>query len=390
MMKNKYDIVVVGAGPAGSTAARFAAQSGASVLVLEKDREVGVPVRCAEGVGEKGLKTVVDIDPKWVDQKITGVALYSPSGKEVTIDSYEVGYVLNRKRFDAGLAELAAIEGAEIVTKAYVFGLLKDGEKVTGVQVRHLGQTYEIQADIVIGADGVESRVGRWAGINTRTPMKDMETCAQVTAQNIDLPAHLCHFYFSSSIAPNGYLWVFPKGNGLANVGLGVSGEVSRYKSAMEYLMEFLNAKFPKASIITTVVGGVPCAQEMKTIVKDGLMLVGDAAHQVNPVSGGGIVNGMVAGKFAGKVAGDAIREKNVTEKRLREYKKLWDNAEGKKHKMFYKLKEFIYDMSDGDLDETARMILDIPMEKRTILQLFKTALVKKPSLIVDAIKVFT
>ncbi len=390
-MKNKYDVIVVGAGPAGSSAARFAAQSGASVLMLEKDREVGVPVRCAEGVGEKGVLTVLDkLEPEWIEQKITGVMLYSPSGLEVKVDSKEVGYVLNRKRFDQGLAELAAKEGAEIITKAYVYDLiLKDG-KVAGVKVKHLGNEYEILADIVIGADGVESRVGRWAGLKTRVPMKDMETCAQYTAQNIDLDENYCHFYFSSSIAPKGYLWVFPKGEGLANVGLGISGEASKDKSVYQYLDEFMKEYFPNAAIITTVVGGDPCSLEQDKIYADGLMLVGDAARQVNPVSGGGIVNGMVAGKFAGMVAGKAVQEKNFTAKRLSEYQKSWHNSEGKKNKIFYKLKEFVYNMSDKDLDDTAKVILDLPMEKRSILGLFKSAMVKKPSLILEAIKVFT
>jgi len=389
-MKDKYDIIVVGAGPSGSTTARFAAQSGASVLILEKDREVGLPVRCAEGVGENGLKSVVDINPKWISQKIIGISLYSPAGREVSLANKEIGYVLNRKLFDAGLAEIAAKEGAEIKTKAYVYDLLHENGKVAGVKMKHLGKDYHIKADIVIGADGVESRVGRWAGINTRTPMRDMETCAQVTAQNINLREDYIHLYFSKKIAPKGYLWVFPKGNGLANVGLGISGETSRYKSPMDYLMEFLGEHFPKAAILTTVVGGVPCAMELDKIVVDGLMLVGDAAHQANPVSGGGIINGMVAGRIAGQVAGKAIKEGNTTEKRLKEYVTLWPKAGGKKNKIFYKLKEFVYNMSDDDLEETARMILEVPKEKRTILQLFKTALIKKPSLIIDAIKVFT
>ncbi|MBN2410359.1 NAD(P)/FAD-dependent oxidoreductase [candidate division KSB1 bacterium] len=389
-MKDKYNIIVVGAGPSGTTTARFAALSGASVLILEKDREVGIPVRCAEGVGDKGLRSVVDINPNWIAQKISGVSLYSPSGMEVTLATNEVGYVLNRKQFDAGLAELAAKSGAEIKTKAYVYDLLHENGRVSGVKMKHLGKEYQLKADIVIGADGVESRVGRWAGMKTRTPMRDMETCAQVTAQNINIRDDYIHLYFSQKIAPRGYLWIFPKGDGLANVGLGISGEVSRNKSPFEYLEEFLNEHFPQAAILTTVAGGVPCAMELEKIVMDGLMLVGDAAHQVNPVSGGGIVNGMVAGKIAGQVAGNALKEGDVSEKRLKEYVKLWQKAEGKKNKIFYKLKEFVYNMSDEDLDETARLILHNPKERRTILQLFKTALLKKPSLIVDAIKVFT
>jgi len=389
-MKDRYDVIVVGGGPAGSMAARFAARAGVSVLMLEKDREIGIPVRCAEGVGDKGLRSVVDINPNWIAQKITTVKLYSPAGMEVFFETDEVGYILNRKIFDPGLAELAALAGTEIITKAYVNGLLQENGQVTGVRVRTGGKEFQVKAGIVIGADGVESRVGRWAGIKTWEKLIDMETCAQVTAQNINVQQEAIHLYFSNNRAPKGYIWVFPKGNGLANVGIGISGEVSRFKSPFAYLYEFLNTNFPKASIITTVAGGVPCAREPEKIVANGLMLVGDAARQVNPVSGGGIVTGMIAGKIAGQVAGQAIIDGKTDEKRLSEYSRLWQKAEGKKNKVFYKLKEFVYNMSDKDLDDTAKILLQIPPEKRTLVQLFTTALVKKPSLIVEAIKVLT
>ncbi|MBN2000857.1 NAD(P)/FAD-dependent oxidoreductase [candidate division KSB1 bacterium] len=388
-MNNRYDVVVVGAGPAGSTSARFAAQSGASVLLLEKDREIGIPVRCAEGVGEKGLKTVVDIRPHWIKQKIVGVIFHSPSGKVVKVQSKEIGYVLDRKIFDYELAQIAAEQGAHVATKANVLGLLKK-ERVCGVVVDFLGERKEIAADIVIGADGIESRVGRWAGIKTHVALYDIETCAQVTAMNIPLESDYCHFFFGKEIAPGGYLWVFPKGNGLANVGLGISGEFSKTKPAIRYLEEFLSTHFPAVAVLTTVAGGVTCAPPLKTIVEDGLLLVGDAAHQTNPVSGGGIVNAMVAAKIAGRIAGQAIKENNVSKKRLMEYPRLWDDAEGKKLGIFYKLKKFIYDMTDNDLEKTADLLLGMPMEKRTLVNIFKSAVVKQPSLIIDILKVFT
>lgn len=389
-MKSNYDVIVVGAGPAGSTAARFVAESGASVLLLEKDREIGLPVRCAEGVGEKGIELVVKLRPNWLAQKITGVVFHPPNEERVFVESNDIGYILDRKIFDYELAEIAANAGADVLTRAYVNGLLFDDGKVAGVKLLHLGKSYDIRAKIVLGADGVESRVGRWAGLKTRTTMKDMETCAQVTAANIGAEASYCHFYFSNKNCPKGYIWVFPKGDGLANVGLGISGEYAQYKPPIEYLNEFLAEHYPKAAILTTVVGGVPCAPTLDKIVSDGLMLVGDAAHQANPVSGGGITSGMIAAKIAGQVAAAAILEGNLSEKRLFEYVKLWNKAEGNKHKVFYKLKKFVYDLTDEDLDKTARMLLDMPMEKRTLVNIFKSALIKQPSLIFDIVKVFT
>jgi digeranylgeranylglycerophospholipid reductase len=397
-MRDRYDVIVVGAGPAGSTAARFAAQGGADVLLLEKDREVGVPVRCAEGVGERGLKSVVKIDPHWIANKITGVEFYSPSGKKVTVQSDDVGFVLDRKRFDYDLAIMAGNAGSDLRTKANVVDLLRDNGRVCGVCVELLGEIRRIRADIVIGADGVESRAGRWAGLKTRLAMKDMETCVQMTAGNIDVTEEFIHLFFGSQIAPGGYLWIFPKGGGVANIGLGISGKHSKDNNPLDFLDRFMKEKFPRAVVFTTVAGGVPCAPPMKQLVSDGFLLVGDAAHMSNPVSGGGIVNAMLAARIAGEVAAGAVRDGVFTQKRLAEYEKLWYKGEGGlwykgeggKHKRFYKLKEYVYEMTDEDLEKTADMLLELPIGKRTLVNIFKSALIKRPSLIIDAIKVFT
>ena len=389
-MKDNYDIIVVGAGPAGSTTARFAAKAGASVLILEKDRNVGLPVRCAEGATEGGLLSVLDeIDPRWVENRIQDVMFHSPSGDEVELNFRQTGIILNRKIFDYDLAQLAVKEGVHLLTRAYVSNVLKQNGQAAGVTFTHLGKDYSITSKIVVGADGVESRVGRWAGMTTRTKLKDMETCAQFTARDIDLSDKHLHLYFSRKIAPKGYLWVFPKGRGLANVGLGIAGTEAKKKSPLAYLGEFMAKHFPNASLLDSVAGGVPCDQTLGKIISDGVMLVGDAAHQVNPITGGGIVPAMVAGKIAGEVAGRAIADGNVSVGGLKDYPKRWQKAEGKNHQIFYKLKEQVYNLTDDEFNAIAAAGLKTPIEKRTMLTLFRAALVKKPSLILEAVKVF-
>ncbi|MDZ7315220.1 MAG: NAD(P)/FAD-dependent oxidoreductase [candidate division KSB1 bacterium] len=390
-MKNSYDVIVVGAGPAGSAAARHAALGGASVLLLEKDRDIGVPVRCAEGVTEAGLKNVLEeIDPRWIMHRVNKVMFHSPSGIEVELDFNQTGYILNRKLFDYDLAQRAVAAGADVLTKAYVFDLLRDGSRIAGVKFKSLGRTFTVSAKVVIGADGVESRVGRWAGLKTRTKLCDMETCAQYLAGNIDASEDHLHLYFSNRTAPQGYLWIFPKGNGVANIGLGISGEAAREKPPIAYLQEFMAEHFPQASVLSTVIGGVPCDQTLEQIVADGLMLVGDAAHQVNPITGGGIVSALLAGKIAGQVAAKAVALGSVGAKVLQEYPRQWSKSEGKNHAIFYKLKSYIYKLSDEELDDIARAALGVPLPKRSMLTLFRAALVKRPSLILDAVKVFT
>jgi len=386
-MKSSYDVIVAGAGPAGSTAAQHASMGGAKVLLLEKDREVGVPVRCGEAVDHEGLVQFLQPDPKFVAAEIRNFKLIAPDGTVVKPNIDGVGYVLDRKVFDYELARLAADHGAEVVTKAYVDGLITEDGTVAGVMVQYQGERISVRSKIVVGADGVESRIGRWAGIDTTVSMHDMESAAQVTAANVDVEQDTCYFYFGEKYAPGGYLWVFPKGNKTANIGLGVAADMSKKKHALKFLDEFMSENFPDASILTKLAGGVPCAETLDRITAPGLMLVGDAAHQVNPVSGGGIISGMIAGKMAGRVAAEIVKSGNMN--LIGKYEKEWKDSLGSRHHRYYQIKKVIYKFKDSDLDTIAHEISKRPEKDQTLGNLFKQAVIKHPSLIVDVMKLF-
>ena len=395
-MKPDYDVIVVGAGPGGSWAAKAAAENGAKVLMLEKDREVGSPVRCGEAIGAAGLRVVCKPEPlpRGIANEISGAVLVAPNGREVALEfPSETGYILDRKVFDFELSLRAAAKGVEIRTKAYVAELLRNGTNgdgaVTGVRVQQLGKNYDVTAKIVIGADGIESRVGRFAGLRTFTKLKDMESCMQVTLANIKIDPRYIYLFFGQEVAPGGYLWIFPKSETVANVGIGISGDFARYKSAQRYLQEFIDRRFPKAAAVYTVVGGVTCAPTLTKIVANGLMLVGDAAHQINPMTGGGIVTAMLAGKIAGRVAAEALARGDVSSKNLETYPQEWQEAQGKNHERMYKIKQAVYKFTDDELNRTAEAVLARKPEERTLVNVFKAALVRHPSLIFDVLKVF-
>ena len=196
-MNNYYDVIVVGGGPSGSMAAWEVAKEGLSVCVLEKDRDIGSPVRCGEAIADIGLSQFIAPKPNWIAAKITSVKMVAPSNTDVETDFHkETGYILHRRIFDYDLSRTASEAGAEIYTKSYVSNIIKEDGFVTGVEVERFGEKKVISSKIVIGADGVASRVGRWAGIKTLVKARDMESCVQYSVSNIDVNLRC-------SIAPN-------------------------------------------------------------------------------------------------------------------------------------------------------------------------------------------
>ena len=386
-MENDYDIIVVGAGPAGSIAARTAAEQGVSVLLLEKDRDVGYPVRCGEAISKAGVEEFITPDEKWIAAKISKFSFNAPDGTEVILYFGEAGYVLERRIFDYELARTAADAGAEILTRTYVNGLLFDNGNVSGVKYEFKGEQKELKCKIVIAADGVESRVGRWAGLPTHIDFRDMESAVQITVANIPIKQDSLYFYFGKDVAPNGYFWIFPKGNNKANIGLGVSGLIGKKKSALSYLNDFMQKHYPQAPVLTTIAGGVPCSITLPKISAPGIMLVGDAGRQVNPLSGGGIASGMIGGSIAGKIAAEAVKKNNSDH--ILSYDEAWAKRLGKRHEIFERIKNGIYNFSDEKFNSIAKSFNKVPFEKRSLKKLFTTALINNPSLIIDVAKAF-
>lgn len=392
LFREIYDVIVVGGGPGGCVAAKECAEKGLSVLLLERHREIGVPVRCGEAVGKAGLLEFFSPDHPIVTQYVRKfkIRFIAPNGTALDLNHESEAAVLDRKTFDAGLGIAAATAGATVVTGANVTGLLKSDGFVEGVEVELQGRRYKLKSKIVIGADGIESRVGRWAGIKTAPPFSDMESCVQYNISGKGYAKDRMDFYFGKDTAPTGYLWVFPKNDGTANIGVGVNGPASKEKKAGKYLNDFMSSYYPEASVIGTTCGGVVCSETLEKISGNGFMLVGDAAHQTNAVSGGGIINAMKAGRIAAEVAVSAISIDDVSANRLSEYEKLWNKKQGKANHKFYLIKRIIEDIEDETLNSITDKLNGQVFEKRTLINIFKSVLIKHPKLILDLPRLFT
>ena len=376
-----YDVIVVGGGPAGSVTARFIAEGGYSVLILERDREVGIPVRCAEGVSHHGIEHFIDINAKWINTTIEGARLYAPDGSHADMYNNGIGYIVDRRVFDRELVDIAVSHGAQILTKADAIGLLySDNKQISGVRFTYDNSVKEVRCKIVIGADGIESKVGRWAGIDTSLKLNDVCTCCQYTINNnIQIDKSLIHVYFGTDIAPGGYLWLFPKSETSANIGVGISGELSKPgKGPKYYLDKFISQHFPKASLSYSVFGGVPTLVG-EEFITDGVMLVGDAARQANPITGGGIAQGMIAGKFCGETAVKALKSNNTSTKFLNEYKVRWFDHIGANQRFMYSLKKKFIKWGDDRFNNICAIVTKIPRDEFSLKRLFQESLKEDP-----------
>jgi digeranylgeranylglycerophospholipid reductase len=385
VMAASYDVVIIGAGPAGSTAARGTASAGLSTLLLEKRQEIGAPVRCAEAVGYSSLSRFVEPDPKWIARVIDGVRLVAPDGGFVDIVSPGNGFVLERKIFDRHLAELAAAAGAEVRVKSRATGLVFCDGRVSGVCVRSGRAEETIEARLVIAADGVESQVGRWAGLETGCTLSGIDICAQYLLSGVKLERpEYCYFYFGRDIAPGGYAWAFPKGEDTANVGLGIRpnprrpvGETAKY-----FLDRFVSKVFPEAVPVSFVIGAVPTDGKHMRLSGPGIMVAGDAAHQTDPLTGGGIANAMIAGKLAAEAALKAFQKGDFSRASLSAYDRKWHKKLGKRVKHLVRLRDEIVLFQDETYNKLVNMMGR--GGRSSLIEIFRAAFANKPSLLID------
>ena len=392
----KTDVLVIGAGPAGSTAARFAAKGGAKVILMDKKSEIGAPKRCAEGVSKRTFEILeLEADPHWITQEIEGIRLVAPDGTDVwltndVVELPEAGYILERKVFDKHLAMEAGRAGAEIRIKTQAKGLKKEDDGSYTVTCECMGEVYDINAKILIGADGPESHVAKWAGLKAITKPKHMEAGVQFEMCNAKMErSDVLEFYFGS-VAPGGYFWLFPKGDDIVNAGLAIIPEMAE-KSAYEYLVDAVNNCYAlkDAQPVELNVGGDPVGGLVKEMFSDNIMLCGDAASQVNPLTGGGITSGITGGKLAGQVAAEAIKAGDCSKEFLKKYEELVDDAMGHDMDKYSKACDYLWSLDDDDLNSIAHAFRGMEFTTLGTTELVKALIKVQPKAALKLRKLF-
>lgn len=339
-----HDVIVVGAGPAGSMAAKYAAKSGASTLMIEEDDEIGEPVRCAGLISTRAVSECEVSPNHFTLKKVKGASVYSPSCDEAEIEANETkAYVIDRKAFDEILAAQALDEGAEIMLSTKAVGLKRSGGELI-VEAKN-GEKKLLKADAVIGADGVSSKIAKLSGLGK---VEKVLPAAQVEC-SYECDSELVEIFLGKTIAPGFFAWSIPTSENTARVGLCTSSG-----DALSYLRNLLDnhritSKRYKGCVIDSFRGAIPMGPPDKT-ASDNIFIVGDAAGQVKPTSGGGIFYGMRAAKIAGEMAAEGSAE---------EYERRWRAAIGRELGMGMKIRKFMARLSDSELEKLVELVKD-------------------------------
>lgn len=383
-MEITTDVLVIGGGPSGSIAARTVAENNTEVLLIDKKSEIGTPKRCAEGILTSTLNELdIKPDKRWITQEVKGIEIIAPNNKKVTFDDNSVklpdtGYILERKVFDKHLVMDAIRAGTKVMikTQAKKIERVKEGFLVSATS---LGKEIRILAKIVIAADGPESRIGKMVGLKSRTDLKNMASCIQYEMANVRLNSNLVKIHIGK-VCPGGYIWMFPKGEDIANVGLGILKSHTD-KPAKYYLDNFIskNPSLSDAQIVEMNVGGDPLGGLVEERYDDNIMLVGDAAGFVDPLTGDGIKTAMLSGKYAGIIASKSIKQKDYSKKVLKEYYDLTKDKIGKDFNKFNKVKEFLLTLDDESLNKIVDEISKSNLNDVSVTKLFKIIIKSSP-----------
>lgn len=306
-----FDVLIVGAGPAGSSAAKAAAEAGASVLVVDKRRRIGKPVQCAEFI-PRLLVQSINLPPPAIAQEIEGMTTFMPDGE--VLRRRAPGFVLNRADFDQALALEATGAGVKILTQTKAVSR-------EGNAVRLCGPSGEdmVSASVVIGADGPDSVVGSWIGQSNTRVMTAMQHTVVLKE-----PARDTEVYFHRQY-PGGYAWLFPKGR-VANVGVGIQrGLGGSARRSLAAFKEKIRDRI--GEVVAVTAGRIPVGGPHRSIDERArIILAGDAAGHTHAITGGGIPQAVICGAMAGSAAAAAA---GGDERAFQRYHEQWRSAFG-------------------------------------------------------------
>ncbi|MFX1510318.1 MAG: geranylgeranyl reductase family protein [Promethearchaeota archaeon] len=321
MSASSFDVAIVGAGPAGCTAAKTAAKLGLKTIVFDSRKQIGIPVQCGEYLpvpeemqdllpNSPRVARLVDVPSAVITNRSSRLLLVSPNNR-----AYEfrlVSNIIDRAKFDQHLANQAIAAGAQIQLQSTVLKRTNANQLV----VKNKSGRQTINAKIIIGADGTQSRIARSIGVRYENRSRDLSPTIQFVMTNIDCDPNTTEMYFGSQIAPGGYAWVIPKDEATVNIGLGFRPAfLKNSDTALSYLHRFINShpanadRMKNGKILRKTGAIVPVGGPVTRTYFNSVLLVGDAAGHVMASNGGGIPTALGGGEVAGIAAAKHIQE---------------------------------------------------------------------------------
>jgi geranylgeranyl reductase family protein len=330
----KFDVVVVGAGTGGCLTAKTVAEAGLEVCLVERKQKENIGEKiCGDALGEHHLKTVGLEKPRGgeLEKRIEGIKIYSPDSETIFTVEHEdfVGYILNRRLFGQWLLKKALDKGAVLLDSTQCLEPMVEKGFVTGVVAKNLktGEKIRLEGKVVVDASGflavVRRKLPKEMGIENEIANEDVEACyreIRQLKQETD-NAKFCEIYLNQKITPGGYAWIFPKGEGKVNVGLGVCMR-DKFPNPKNQLYKHVLTKpiFEGSRLLNGGAWYDPTRRPLSNMVGNGIAIIGDAACLVNPIHGGGIGPSMLSGYLAGKAIVEALERGDVSQKALWQY----------------------------------------------------------------------
>ena len=341
----KFDVTVVGAGPAGSSAARELALRGIKVALLERAKFPRDKI-CGDICGPRTLKLLSDIGVLGAFgnlPKVNKASAFTEEGKifEGVMPAFDgffpYAHVIPRKLLDHELAQLAVKDGASLFESCEADGMEYNGGMPSGVSAHMNGKDVLFESRIVIAADGAYSPVGRSAGLHPNKPKKNCTTVRAYFRNIRKMDPSCASFFYDERYFP-GYGWAFPMEGGMANVGIGMRSDIviSKHLSLRNVFLQFIKTNkslkdmLEGAEMIESPRGWyIPCYGQAEKPYSDGILLAGDAASFVDSLSGEGVSHALESGSLAARVAAEALKAGDFSAKKLSVYHKLVKDAFG-------------------------------------------------------------
>ena len=367
-MTNEFDAVVVGGGPCGSFSALTAAKLGARVAVCEEHGTIGIPTHCTGHLNLNGLKRLkLHPLPKHIlENEFRGVIFYSPSGIEFSIrfDS-PVTCAVNRELFDKYLADVAMRACVEYHLGSRVESLILEKGIVKGVVIDSRGFKETLSSKIVINAEGVSSVILKKAGLQSLNRSMVVSAVHAEMDKVDDVEDDLVEVYLGEKYAPGFFAWIIPKKDGTAKVGLATN--VGNPKRCLHKFMQdhpIASSKLNKSKILKQSFHLIPIGGSISKTYHNGLLIVGDAASQVKPTTGGGVIFGLLCSKIAGEVAHEAIKNNDFSKEFLSRYENRWRALIGFELTLMRRLRIMLNDLSDQKIDKIIELCTRLEMDK--------------------------